>query len=107
MLVWGVHEVYCLCGPERGRCDKTHVQQLLLGHPIRSVALKVCFVPRSLTLMVFVGREQDDREAGDSTSEVAEILLRLQENLQVNPRSRRYTTRTATGMQLPGVTTQC
>ena len=42
---------------------------------------------------------QDDRETGeeDSATEVAEILLRLQDNLHVNPRSRRYTTRTATG----------
>ena len=48
-------------------------------------------------------RSQDDREAGDedSATEVAEILLRLQDNLHVNPRSRRYTTRNATGMILP------
>lgn len=41
---------------------------------------------------------QDDGPPGDdAAAEVAQILLRLQENLHVNPRSRRYTTRTVTG----------
>lgn len=40
----------------------------------------------------------DDGPPGDDpATEVAQILLRLQENLHVNPRSRRYTTRTVTG----------
>jgi len=36
-------------------------------------------------------------EDGEEFNEVAEILLQLQDNLTVNPRSRRYTTRTVTG----------
>ena len=55
-----------------------------------------------LTELTVAHPPQDDREAGDedSATEVAEILLRLQDNLHVNPRSRRYTTRNATGAVL-------
>ena len=48
--------------------------------------------------------QEDDEE--EELDEVAAILLRLQENLSVNPRSRRYTTRTVTGRRSMALSTQ-